>query len=95
MRRFDDFSEAFDYCRHQDKPVIVVIGEHQKWKLFPSGAVEKLTDEMQAKQATKDSLAKAKSLILDAIRSEPAPQLVDGMEFIAGKIEALQSRIKQ
>jgi len=50
--------------------------------------------QMEAKQVTKDSLAKAKSALLNAIRNEPNPQIVDCMEFIAGKIEALQYRIK-
>ena len=49
---------------------------------------------MEATQATKDALAKAKSELLAAIRREPKPQLVDCMEFIAGKIEQLQYRIK-
>ncbi len=37
---FDDFPEAFDYCREVDRPVVVtVLGE--RWKLFPSGAGRK------------------------------------------------------
>jgi hypothetical protein len=50
--------------------------------------------QLDAKQSTKDALAKAKSELLHAIRNEPLPQLVDCMEFIAGKIEQLQYRIK-
>lgn len=50
--------------------------------------------QMEAKQSTKDALSKAKSALLDAIRNETNPQLVDAMEFVAGKLEALQSRIK-
>ena len=50
--------------------------------------------QMEAEQSTKDALTKAKSALLDAIRAERKPQLIDCMEFIAGKIEALQSRIK-
>ena len=36
MKEFDDFPEAFDYCRECGKPVIVIV-TGEKWKLFPSG----------------------------------------------------------
>ena len=40
MKEFDDFSDAFDYCREANHPVTVIIcGE--KYKLFPSGRAEK------------------------------------------------------
>ena len=40
---FDDWSEAFDYCREGDVPVRVVIKEddiYELWVLFPSGQAE-------------------------------------------------------
>ena len=40
-RLFDDWSEAFDYCRMHDKPTRVVIIEDdvfELWVLFPSGS---------------------------------------------------------
>ena len=39
-KKFDDWSEAFDYCREGDKPVRVIIvedGAFELWVLFPSG----------------------------------------------------------
>jgi len=33
---FDDFPEAFAYCRRKDAPVIVRV-KRTLWKLFPSG----------------------------------------------------------
>ena len=42
-RLFDDWSEAFDYCRMRDVPVRVVIKEDdakELWVLFPSGHAE-------------------------------------------------------
>lgn len=50
--------------------------------------------QMDARQSTKDALSRAKSELLAAIRAEQNPLLVDAMEFIAGKLEALQSRVK-
>ena len=40
---FEDWSEAFDYCRMRDKPTRVVIQEVDAleiWVLFPSGHAE-------------------------------------------------------
>ena len=43
-KEFSDISDAFDYCREVDKPVIVVIlfadGKSEKYKIFPSGRAE-------------------------------------------------------
>lgn len=38
--QFDDWSEAFDYCREKDAPVVVIIwfgNRFERWKIFPSG----------------------------------------------------------
>jgi hypothetical protein len=35
-RRFDAFSDAFDYCRQKGHPVIVSIRD-TRYKLYPSG----------------------------------------------------------
>lgn len=46
MKTFDDFSEAFDYCREADKPVTVIVlderYEHGEYKLYPSGIAQQL-----------------------------------------------------
>jgi hypothetical protein len=40
MKMFSDFSDAFDYCREVDRPVVVLV-QAEQWNLFPSGrAVE-------------------------------------------------------
>ena len=43
---FEDWSDAFDYCREANQPVIVRelkdTGEKGKWKIFPSGRRENL-----------------------------------------------------
>jgi hypothetical protein len=36
---FDNFSDAFDYCRECDRPVVVNV-DGELWKLFPSGKAE-------------------------------------------------------
>lgn len=41
VRNFYDFSTAFDYCRECNKPVVVVIKDIGKYKLYPSGRAEK------------------------------------------------------
>lgn len=41
IKEFDDFPEAFDYCRERDKPVIVKI-QGKEWKLYPSGYAKNL-----------------------------------------------------
>lgn len=40
MQSFNDFSEAFDFCREGNKPLTVLI-KGGKWKLFPSGRAER------------------------------------------------------
>lgn len=40
MKKFDDISDAFDYCREINKPITVLING-EKCKLFPSGRLEK------------------------------------------------------
>ena len=40
MKSFEDLSDAFDYCREKDCPVIVLV-KGEKWKLFPSGCAQK------------------------------------------------------
>lgn len=36
LKEFEDFPEAFDYCRECGHPVVVrILGE--RWKLYPSG----------------------------------------------------------
>jgi len=40
---FDDFSEAFAYCREADRPVRVMISG-TRYKLFPSGRAERLSE---------------------------------------------------
>jgi viroplasmin and RNaseH domain-containing protein len=43
MKTFDNFEEAFDYCREANHPVTVIVN-WEKWKLFPSGkAIVKAT----------------------------------------------------
>ena len=42
MRTFDDFPEAFDYCREAARPVTVQVNG-EAWKLFPSGRAEQKT----------------------------------------------------
>jgi len=32
----DNWSQAFDYCREGDCPVVVIVND-EVWKLFPSG----------------------------------------------------------
>jgi len=39
MKEFDNYQEAFAYCREADKPVTVVVNG-EKQKLFPSGRAE-------------------------------------------------------
>ena len=41
IEKFDDFPEAFDYCRDTNAPVIVMVAG-DKWKLYPSGHAKKL-----------------------------------------------------
>lgn len=41
MKSFDDFSDAFDYCRERDCPVVVLVAG-EKWKLYPSGHAERM-----------------------------------------------------
>jgi hypothetical protein len=41
VKSFNDFSEAFDYCREKDQPVVVLV-EGQRWKLYPSGRATKM-----------------------------------------------------
>lgn len=46
---FDDWSEAFAYCRAMGHPVTLFItdksdGDPGKWKLFPSGSAKRLGD---------------------------------------------------
>lgn len=41
MKTFDDMSDAFDYCREVNKPVMVLV-DGEKWKLFPSGHAKRL-----------------------------------------------------
>jgi len=41
METFDDWSEAFDYCRECNEPVTVII-QGDKYKLFPSGTAHQL-----------------------------------------------------
>lgn len=36
VKKFDTWSEAFDYCREVGYPVVVLV-KGEKWKLFPSG----------------------------------------------------------
>ena len=38
---FDDWSEAFAYCREGGHPIRVII-EGWLWKLYPSGRAEKI-----------------------------------------------------
>lgn len=46
MKTFDDFSEAFDYCREADKPVTVIVQDEKyepgEYKLYPSGTAKML-----------------------------------------------------
>ena len=43
MKIFNDFPDAFDYCREADKPVIVSIKGHKyQYRLFPSGRCEQI-----------------------------------------------------
>jgi hypothetical protein len=37
---FDDFGEAFDYCREKDQPMVVSV-QGERWKLYPSGRADK------------------------------------------------------
>jgi hypothetical protein len=39
VKRFDDYSDAFDYCRDSNRPVKVRVG-NEIAKLFPSGRAE-------------------------------------------------------
>lgn len=41
MREFDNFPDAFDYCRDANYPVRVIING-EVWKLFPSGTAERV-----------------------------------------------------
>ncbi len=41
MKTFDDFSDAFDYCREAGRPVVVLV-EGKRWKLYPSGRAVKM-----------------------------------------------------
>ncbi len=41
IKTFDDFSEAFDYCREANAPVTVIVNG-EKWQLFPSGRAERI-----------------------------------------------------
>ncbi len=38
---FDDWSEAFDYCREADHPVIVRMAGEGTFKLYPSGRADR------------------------------------------------------
>ena len=38
-----DFSEAFEYCREKDRPIVVKIIGDGEFKLFPSGKATRLT----------------------------------------------------
>ena len=42
MKTFDDFPEAFDYCREKDQPVVVIVAG-ERWKLYPSGHATQLS----------------------------------------------------
>ena len=42
MRTFDEFTEAFDYCRAAGRPVTVQV-RGETWKLYPSGRAEQKT----------------------------------------------------
>lgn len=40
MLEFDNFSDAFDYCREAGHPVVIMV-KGEKYKLFPSGKAVK------------------------------------------------------
>lgn len=35
-KEFETLTDAFDYCRERNAPVVVIVNK-QFWKLFPSG----------------------------------------------------------
>lgn len=39
IKKFDNFEEAFSYCREKNYPVLIII-DGKKYKLYPSGRVE-------------------------------------------------------
>ena len=46
LKRFETFSDGFDFCREADRPVRVKIGDY-KWKLFPSGSAKQILDHFR------------------------------------------------
>lgn len=42
MKSYEEFPEAFDYCRECDRPVVVIVGK-EKWKFYPSGGAKFLS----------------------------------------------------
>jgi len=45
-KKFDDMSQAFDYCRERDCPVFVEISQ-VIYRLFPSGRAEEWSRELE------------------------------------------------
>ena len=50
---FDDFPEAFAYCRRKDAPVIVRV-KGVLWKLFPSGTARAISEYSWPDGVTKE-----------------------------------------
>ena len=68
MKRFSDWSEAFDFCREANKPIVVFIEGNGEFKLYPSGKAVRRTTAAPDR-ARRDILreqAKTRQLIEEA-----------------------------
>lgn len=53
MKTFEDFPDAFDYCREKDQPVVVLVAG-EEWKLYPSGSAVQITPASSTSSACRD-----------------------------------------
>ena len=51
LREFDNFPDAFAYCRRKDVPVVVRV-ERTLWKLYPSGVAKAINEYIRPDSAT-------------------------------------------
>lgn len=44
IKKFEEFSDAFSYCREVNAPVVTQIVDGCVYKLYPSGRADRVTD---------------------------------------------------